>query len=184
MAHIPHTHISDSSSLCFLIHDSMPRQAGSHLPILCRENSTWTGTATGRRPGLTWSTPLSCSNANVHHEFSCSWHVKDDSNILVKNTIPGPETPPPKKTETEKEREKQAARLLVDVTKEQPWEMALARKLESPLFNFSRNSQARFRSRSYVASDLLVMPLNLFVPLWTAHLAWTNGRQLQSAAAL
>lgn len=160
MAHIPHTHISDSSSLCFLIHDSMPRQAGSHLPILCRENSTWTGTATGRRPGLTWSTPLSCSNANVHHEFSCSWHVKDDSNILVKNTI------------------------LVDVTKEQPWEMALARKLESPLFNFSRNSQARFRSRSYVASDLLVMPLNLFVPLWTAHLAWTNGRQLQSAAAL
>ncbi|PUZ46988.1 hypothetical protein GQ55_7G127100 [Panicum hallii var. hallii] len=29
-----------------------------------------------------WSTPLSCSSANVHHEFLCSWHVKHDSNIL------------------------------------------------------------------------------------------------------
>jgi hypothetical protein len=43
------------------------------------------GQQTGRRhPGLTWSTPLSCSSANVHHESSCSWHIKDDSNILVK----------------------------------------------------------------------------------------------------
>ena len=110
--HIPTS--LDSSSLCFLIHNSMPRQAGNHLPILCIENSRGHGQQTaGSGTNLEHTVVLSSSCANAHHEFLCSWHVKHDSNILVLNYHPI--TGPGKKKK--KKREKKSW-LPVDVTKE------------------------------------------------------------------
>ena len=78
--HIPTS--LDSSSLCFLIHNSMPRQAGNHLPILCIENSRGHGQQTaGSGTNLEHTVVLSSSRANAHHEFLCSWHVKHEITI-------------------------------------------------------------------------------------------------------
>jgi len=110
--HIPTS--LDSSSLCFLIHNSMPRQAGNHLPILCIENSRGHGQQTaGSGTNLEHTVVLSSSCANAHHEFLCSWHVKHDSNILVLNYHPI--TGPGKK---KRRKEKKKSWLPVDVTKE------------------------------------------------------------------